>query len=65
MNLPGYDRWKLMTPEEDSIYAHPEDPDCTCLRGRRDPWCRSHGKDPDAEYDKMRDEQMLKDWEER
>jgi hypothetical protein len=48
--MKGYDEWKTRLPPEP-----PEDPDCTCVR-RRDPWCPVHGKDPDAERDKIRDE---------
>lgn len=56
MSLPGYDEWKLRTPEEDGDHPRCEDLDCSCTTRRRDRWCPVHGQDPDAERDKMIDD---------
>ena len=59
MNLPGYDEWKLRTPDDDADGPEEFPEGCSCAR-RRDPWCRVHGKDPDQVYDEWRDAQMEK-----
>jgi hypothetical protein len=58
----AYDAWKLSSGDEDYWDGEVED-GCTCLRrvgagGYRltDEWCPLHGRDPDAEYGRMRDE---------
>jgi hypothetical protein len=30
--------------------------DCTCTNRRVDEWCVVHGRDPDAEYERLRDD---------
>ncbi len=52
--LSSYDAWKTREPEE----AICDDEDCTCTTHRRDKWCLVHGKDPDEEYEKMRDRNL-------
>mgnify|MGYP001613864672 CR=1 FL=1 len=56
-----YDEWKLRSDADE----WPDDNEygCTCPRkfgagGARmaDEWCPLHGRDPDAEYEKMRDD---------
>ena len=59
MSLPGYDAWKTREPPEYEDEGEP-DPDCSCygtrsLRARRN--CAVHGEDPDAAYERERDEQ--------
>lgn len=56
-----YDAWKLASPYDE--WDGEDEPGCTCPRalgagGMRmtDEWCPLHGRDPDAEYDAMRDE---------
>ena len=51
-NLPGYDVWKTREPEE----PYCDDHECTCTTYRKDMWCPVHGKDPDEEYEKRRDD---------
>lgn len=62
MNLPGYDNWKTMSPDEDG----PEECEfCGAVMGysQRKGWqpaectgeCERSWRDPDAEYDAMRD----------
>ena len=31
--------------------------DCTCTNRRADKWCAVHGRDPDQEYERLRDEE--------
>ncbi len=59
--LPGYDEWKTHNPDDDRCEfcgAPPEacrlgwQPDCCTGE------CGRSWRDPDAEYDEMRDEQM-------
>lgn len=59
MNLPGYDDWKTHNPADDCCEFCGADP-----RIEGDGWqprnctgeCRRSFRDPDAEYDAMRDE---------
>lgn len=57
-----YDEWKSRDPA-DAYWDGEDEAGCTC--GRRlgaggirmtDKWCPLHGLDPDAEYEKMRDD---------
>ena len=61
-SLPGYDDWKTHNPDDDCCEfcgAHPNE--------SRDGWapeictgkCRTIWRDPDAEYEKMRDEKGM------
>jgi hypothetical protein len=60
--LPGYDDWKLRTPEEDGENSFSDDPDCSCTTRRRDKWCRVHGLDPDDERDRLiEDREIFRD----
>ncbi len=62
MNLPGYDAWKTMSPDEENPQCefcgaseretcHGWQPDC--CNGE----CGKIWRDPDAEYEAMRDDQ--------
>jgi hypothetical protein len=60
VNLPGYDDWKTHNPDDDRCEfcgAHPDE-----YRSQWQPsYCTGEcqsWRDPDAEYDQMRDEQM-------
>ncbi len=55
-----YDSWKT---SDDSCWDGEDEEGCTCPRtlgagGARmtDEWCPIHGRDPDAEYEAMRDD---------
>jgi hypothetical protein len=59
MSLPGYDEWKCHNPDDDRCEfcgAHPRE----CRAGWRPDSCNGEcgrgWRDPDAEYDAMRDE---------
>ena len=58
--LPGYDQWKTTPPPEP--YCD-DDPLCTCTSERMDEWCEVHGRDPEAEYEKLPSVSSLLDWE--
>ena len=58
----SYDAWKTHNPEDDCWDGEDEE-GCTCPRtlgagGARmtDKWCPLHGLDPDAEYERQRDD---------
>lgn len=59
MSLPGYDEWKTHDPDDDRCEFCGASP-----YAMRDGWqprdctgeCRRSWRDPDAEYDRMRDE---------
>ena len=58
-----YDEWKSRDPAYEQYTDEDDDEGCTCPRrlgagGARmtDEWCPLHGRDPDAEYEKMRDD---------
>jgi hypothetical protein len=50
-----YDDWKT-DPGHD---AFSDDPDCTCTTHKRDKWCPVHGKDPDAERERVIDDGVI------
>jgi hypothetical protein len=63
--MPGYDHWKTTEPDDGE-----RDPRCSCRIETVDsasleppeliidPWCPVHGgRDPDAEYDRYRDDE--------
>lgn len=57
----SYDAWKTTDPND--RWSDEVEDGCTCplelgAGGTRmtDQWCAIHGLDPDAEYDRMRDE---------
>lgn len=59
--MKGYDDWKLATPPE--YEAEETEEGCTCPNElgaggvrRTDKWCPLHGLDPDAEYERLRDD---------
>lgn len=61
MTIAGYDAWKLRSPYDE--WDGEDEDGRTCPRtlgsgGVRmtDEWCPLHGRDPDAEYEKMRDD---------
>jgi hypothetical protein len=60
-DLPGYDAWKTRLPPE----PYCDDEDCTCTSERRDEWCPVHGRDPDDEYEKMRERDWDRELDER
>ncbi len=57
-----YDEWKIHDPSHDYWDGETEE-GCTCPREcgaggyrKTDEWCPIHGRDPDAEYERMRDD---------
>lgn len=56
MSLPGYDSWKLSSPDDFYIPEDERPEGCECDRQIGDSeWCPVHGLDPDDEYEKLRE----------
>lgn len=57
MNLPGYDAWKLASPDDEYIPDNEREEGCACDKREGDnEWCPVHGRDPDAEREQRRDD---------
>lgn len=57
MSLPGYDEWKNWSPDDEYIPSDERPEGCECdTRFHDNMWCPVHGKDPDEEYEKRRDD---------
>lgn len=54
--LPGYDAWKLSSPDDEHIPDDERLDGCECRKRLGDfEWCPVHGRDPDRAYDEMMD----------